>query len=130
MSAQPMHHTYKAWKVSDFSGESYPLDVSAATNLSAAVEHAAMLCSHKDVFTVLHAHPVTGAGFLHVYYVEQSAKSRRVPHSDGTWRVLRPMKPRRVTHIAVNNYDPKEPWTWSPGADVVGRSNVIEGAAA
>lgn len=130
MNAQPMRCTLTAWKVSEFSGQGHPLDIAGADNLTAAITSAAMQCAHKDTFMVLQRDPVSGAGTLHLYRVKQSAKPQRVPHSDGTWRMVKPLEPQFLTRIEVRAFDVVEPWRWSPGADVVGRSDVLEGTAA
>jgi hypothetical protein len=129
MSAQPLRSTYSAWRVM-VTGRSLPLDIAAAASLAEAINLAATFCHHKEVFHVLHLDPVTGAGCLHIYRIKQSSKLKRVPHSDGTWRVIKPLEPEYVIKMAVETFAPAEPWRWTPGADVVGHSDVIEGAAA
>jgi hypothetical protein len=116
--------TFTAWRINEHNAESMPLDITAST-LTEAVASAAQNCSHKDVFTVKEFNPMTGAGVLHVYRVKQSSRAVRVPHSDGTWRVIKPLEAQFVTRMALREFVPVEPWKWTRDCDVVGIDRTV-----
>lgn len=122
-------NTYAAWKVSS-NGQCLPLDVSGHADLGGVINRALMFCAHKDVFLVQIEDAVTDRARLEVYRVKQAAQAKRVPHEDGTWRMVKPLLPQFLTWFSIKAFSPVEPWRWTPGADVVGHTDTVEGVAA
>ena len=118
--------SYTAWRVlSDRQSERMAV---IAASLDAAVAEIAPRCRHKDHFIIAEQDALSGRTTAHFYTVKRKSAPRYVYRDHQTHRT-NDLYAERLFGLAVNAFEPVEPWSWSPGADVVGRDEAIEGAA-
>ncbi|NML93772.1 hypothetical protein [Novosphingobium olei] len=117
---RPVHATtFHAWRIPASTTQAYPLDTEGAQTLADAVNAAAPRCNHKDALQVLHTNG-KGERLLVVYAIKQGAPTyRKCPDKLIDVRFV-PLKPVELYRVAVEDFAPVEPWSWSPGADPVG----------
>ena len=114
-----MHDMFTAWRLS---GSKAIRIASEGNDLASALQSAQLVCSHKDRLFILQTDRRSGDKMLHCYVIKQGARQYR-GITEG-W--VCPLKADPLFSMPVIDFAPDEPWTWSPGADVVGfdRSEV------
>ena len=117
------HGTYQVWRVN--AGPAQPRKVTGETMLDVERELATDV-NHGDTFLIAETLEVSGKTTLHAVRIRRGkaigwdANSRRVYAYTAD----------RLLSVAINAFDPVLPWRWTPGADVIGASNFIEGERA
>lgn len=121
-----MRNSFTAWKVNQSrGGQVQPLEGSGPI-LPEYAQSVAVTCSHKDAFVVLETDAITGGKHLHTFQVKRKSKPRYVMVNHTT-RAVHDLYAEHVLTIQVAAFQPVEQWSWSPGADVVGRdAGLIE----
>ncbi len=121
----PQAEAFEAWCIptglgADRKHKANPLALNASS-FDEAVTAATLCCQHKDTLAVLYTHPGKDERTLRLYAIKREAKAIYVrnPQTGETERVQR-LYPALLLELAVNAFDPVEPWRWSLGADVVG----------
>lgn len=116
--ARPLvRHAYQAWCILDNGrGECSPVDVSDVGTLSGALAKVPLI--HKQHVMIRETDTMTGKSVEHLYAVK--ARKQWVRAEDGTTRNVAVPYADRLFSMARNGEMPAEPWSWSPGADVVG----------
>jgi hypothetical protein len=113
--------TFMVWRLLD-GGMSQPQSVSGAT-LSEIEAEIATEAGFGSTFLITEKPTLSErVAILHTYRVRRCKWAGRFV--DG--RKAYPYAADRLFSAAVAAFDPVEPWRWTPGADAVGRSNVIE----
>ncbi len=110
--------TFKVWRVT--SGLAQPHPVHGETLADVERELAIEAC-RGDTFNILETPAIEGTAQLHTCIIRRG--------SQATWadgRKVYSYKADRICSVAVASFEPVQPWRWTPGCDVVGRSNVIE----
>jgi hypothetical protein len=110
--------TFRAWRIAGTRNEAIPLPMSAA-DLPAAVAATVTSCQHKEAFVVVEHDAVQDRSTAHFYAVKRKSQARYVLVDHVTQRV-HDLYAEPLFSLAVNAFDPVEPWSWSLGADVVG----------
>jgi hypothetical protein len=114
---------FTAWRVAHGGRTALPIDLAVVT-MQDAISEAEQRCNHKD--TLLIVHRGLSGRMLHAFAIKQSSKVIRVPHEDGTWRYMKPLKSAPLFSVPVNDFSPVEPFVWTRGCDVVGvRNNPV-----
>ncbi|QCI93358.1 hypothetical protein [Novosphingobium sp. EMRT-2] len=117
MRARPLvRHTYRAWHIMD-STECAAIDVADATTLAEALGKVPLF--HKRHFVIHETDTITGKTVAHFYQVKETKKWLKCPDTGVTRNVGVPYSVKLFA-MAMDAFDPVEPWSWSPGADVVG----------
>lgn len=115
--------SFQCWRV--LNGLSHPHDVAAET--LADVERAlATEANHGDTFLIAETLAVSGKTTLHTVRIRRG----KVTGWDANAKRTYAYSADRLCSVAVKAFEPTLPWRWSPGADVLGRSNIIEGRRA
>ena len=81
---------------------------------------------HGETFLIREDDVIRERSTLHVYRIRKGKWAGRFEGS----RKAFPYVADRLVSVQVKAFEPVEPWKWAPGCDVLGRSNVIEGARA
>jgi hypothetical protein len=113
------HATFRCWEV--VNGLSHPLAVPGET--LADVERA--LCAdafHGRTFLIEETLAVSGKATLHTVRIRRGKAIGWDANAKRTYAY----SADRLCSVAVKAFEPTLPWRWSPGADVLGRSNVID----
>lgn len=116
----------KVWRIAG--GNAYPLEVTAQ-DIPEAVNEGAPFCNHKDFLAVLHGHSGKGKKALHLYAIKQQSRPnyRKNPQT-GLTESFRPLYADPLFSMTVNDFNPVEPFKWTPGCDAVGIDRtLIEG---
>lgn len=126
--------TFKAWRLSEagLRKEATPIEIGEVDGLPEAVGTAQErgCFAHKDVMIVLHENAATQARFAHFYAIRQKSTPSRVWNAGaGKYDLIKPLYAAPVFTMAVEAFEPKEPWQWTPDADVVGadRNTIKQG---
>jgi hypothetical protein len=128
VSAAPIR-TFAAWKMlGGRRNEAQPLEITAAT-LADALADACNSCSHKDTLAISEHEALAETTTVHFYSVKRKSKPRYVV-VEHVGRNVHDLYAEPLFSLAVNAFDPIEPWRWTPEADVVGGPrNVVDGRA-
>lgn len=116
--ARRIGDTFKAWRQRE-GGKAQPLDIEGSC-LADALRSACASCGHKDVIFILQTIPSCPDKALHVYVIRQGPRQHRVNPETGVPGWFHPLKTDNLFSLPVRQFEPVEPWRWSPGADVVG----------
>ena len=114
-----MRDIFTAWRLSHGSRTATRLDCKGG-DLAEALQSASRLCQHKDVLFVLHTDRISGIKRLHCFVIRNGKREYRVDRETGIPGMVTPSKPDCIFDMAVIDFHPAEPWSWTPGADVVG----------
>lgn len=111
--------TFKAWRQRD--ELAVPLDIGQPADLREAIAAACASCGHKDtLFLLCEDRQIK---LLRAYAIQQGKREYRGP----ALGYVAPLKPAELFCLPVREFDPVEPWRWSPGCDVVGIDrNTVE----
>lgn len=120
-----MSDTFDIWRLRIGDAYAVRLDIDAST-LAEAKANASACCSHKDVLFIRETLRAARTGVaLHAYVVRQGKREYRVNHETGVPGYVAPLKLDHLFSLPVNAFDPLQPWTWTPGADVVGIDRTL-----
>ena len=124
--AGPLRNSFRAWLINPHrAGQVAPIEGNGPI-LADFADSAAANCSHKDTFLVLETDAITAGKWLHTYQVKRRTKPRYVRVGNAT-RAVHDLYAEHVTTIAVSAFEPVEQWSWTPGADTVGRdASLVE----
>jgi hypothetical protein len=113
-----LHDTFSAWRQRD-GGKASRLECGGAI-LADVLSEAQAQCQHKDVLFILHRDGLTGDKTLHCYAIRQGKPEWvRKPGFAHVVQV-KPLKADPLFVLPVRQFDPVEPWSHTPGCDVVG----------
>lgn len=124
--AGPLRNSFCAWLINPHrAGQVAPIKGNGAI-LADFADSAATNCSHKDTFLVLETDAITAGKWLHTYQVKRRTKPRYV-RVGNTTRAVHDLYAEHVMTVAVSAFEPVEQWSWTPGADTVGRdASLVE----
>ncbi len=131
--ARPMvHKTYRAWRLLEDGMEPNVAQIvlTWGDTLSEVLQHLVASGSHKWKFAVEETDAVTGDITLRHYTIQRGrwqGKYERGAYGDYAPRKAYPHTAALFYTQRLNApFDPKLKYQWTPDADVVGRSDVIE----
>jgi hypothetical protein len=116
--------TFTGWQVLD-SGKAQPHPIHGAT-LDQIERELAVDGLHGATILVRETETLTGTTTLHSYRVR---RGKWLGRYDDACRRVYAHSADKLFSMEVSSFAPVEPWRWSPGCDVVGQSNVIEGGS-
>lgn len=126
-NARPFaRETFTCWAKRDGDAKASRFTVSATTLPEIEREIAAGPYYGMTVL-VLGEDTIAGTKLLHVYRIRRGKWLGRT--DPRTFAKVYPHTADKLFSMPVRDFSPVEPWRWTPGCDVVGHTNIIEGAA-
>lgn len=113
--------TFTVWRALD-GGKAQP-ETTNATSLIEIERTIATELNHGATFLVRETATISGRATLHTYRVRKGKAMAWGADAKRTYRWVAD----RLFSVEVTAFAPVEPWRWSPGCDVIGQSNFIEG---
>lgn len=115
--------SFKVWRV--INGLSNPHDVRGET-LADVERNLAVDAYHGATFLIAETLAVSEKTTLHTVRIRRGKPIGWDAHAKRTYTFTAD----RLLSVAINAFDPVLPWRWSPGCDVIGQHNFIEGKRA